>query len=47
MICTFKDYELREWHEFLYFEVWTLNFRIYTFNDYELRKWHELFSNKD
>jgi len=29
MMCTFNDYELREWHEFLYFELWGLNFKLY------------------
>ena len=23
------NYELREWHEFLYFELWGLNFELY------------------
>ena len=40
------NYELREWHELLYFELWGLNFELYDMN-YELREWHELFSNKD
>ena len=40
------NYELRELHESLYFELWGLNFELYDMN-YELREWHELFSNKD
>lgn len=46
MICTINDYELREWHESLYFELWVLNIDLYdmTINDYEF---HEYKQNVD